>query len=119
MKRIAQFRYYGKSKDEALNYHPARGYVGSDEYLELLTKGSLFEEFSGISKLGIQCRPNTKFYLNNSNYPIVIGNTGIYELDLENHGQINDIYFDRTVLETLDGDRLLIDIVYESQGVVQ
>jgi hypothetical protein len=38
---------------------------------------------------------------------------------LENHGQINDIHFDGTVLKGLDGDRLLIDIVYESQGVVQ
>ena len=118
MKRIAQFRYYGKSKDE-LNYHPAYGHVDSDNYFELLTKGFLFDNFKGISKLGIQCRPNTKFYLNNSNYPIVIGNTGIYELDLENHGQINNIHFDGAVLEGLDGDRLLIDIVYESQGVVQ
>ena len=101
MKRIAQFRYYGKSKDE-LNYHPALGHIESETYLSLLTKGSLFDEFKGISKLGIQCRPNTKFYLNNSNYPIVIGNTGIYELDLENHGQINDIYFDKTVFFSIN-----------------
>ena len=37
MKRIAQFRYYGKSKDE-LNYHPALGYVESETYLSLLSK---------------------------------------------------------------------------------
>jgi hypothetical protein len=35
-----------------------------------------------IVQLGIQSVPGTKFYLNGSNNPIIIGNTGIYELDL-------------------------------------
>ena len=125
MKHIAQFRYYAEQDKGGLNYHPALGNkISSEEYLDLLIKGKLFEgqfgdikySFLGITKLGIQCRTNTKFYLNNSNYPIVIGNTGIYELDLENHGEINNIRFDKTVLESLAGDRLLVDIVYESQG---
>jgi hypothetical protein len=39
-----------------------------------------------ISQLGIQGRPGTSFYLNGSTLPIVLGETGIYEIDLQNYG---------------------------------
>ena len=34
-----------------------------------------------FNKLGIQAPPGTKFYINSSTSPIMIGRTGIYELD--------------------------------------
>ena len=34
-----------------------------------------------FNKLGIQAPPGTKFYINSSASPIMIGRTGIYELD--------------------------------------
>lgn len=48
----------------------------------------------------------------------MVGETGIYELNLENIGRISAIRFDKTDLETFynseyQSDKLLIDIVYE------
>jgi hypothetical protein len=65
--------------------------------------------------LGIQGRPGTMMFLNGQEYPIVIGETGIFEIDLQNYGQIFSIRF---TAESLDDyqefdDRLLIDIIYE------
>ena len=59
------------------------------------------------------------FYLNDSNYPIVIGETGIYEIDLQNYGQIYSIRFTSESLNeySIGKDRLLIDIIYEGSGV--
>lgn len=53
----------------------------------------------------------------------MIGETGIYELDLENVGRITAIRFDANDLETIytqpdnQAIRLLIDIVYEGASV--
>jgi hypothetical protein len=39
--------------------------------------------------------PGTRFYLNNNiEAPVIVGPTGIYELDLENISEINNLYFD-------------------------
>jgi hypothetical protein len=59
--------------------------------------------------------PGTKFYLNNGLTPIIIGPTGIYELDLEGISQITDLRFDSnslTAVENNDSAYLIIDIVY-------
>lgn len=106
MKQIKQFRYYGDG--HASNY-PAN-----------LTKAKLvntniFGEYSSITQLGIQGREGTTFYLNKSTYPIIIGETGIYEIDLENYGYITGIRFSESSLKAYDtgSDRLLIDIIFE------
>ena len=106
MKLIQQFRYYGKN--DANNY-PSKDLNG------ILTAGTLFKNYSKISHLGIQGVPGTRFYLNYSIYPIEIGLTGIYELDLGESGLIHAIKFDSTTLNTYDdnNNKLLIDIVYE------
>ena len=123
MKNIMQFRYYGKG--DARNYP----IIGSStlSYYNKLVSGNIFDGYGTISKIGIQCRPGIHFYLNGSIYPIEIGETGIYELDLEGYGQILSIRFAESNadiglvgIDTFDGsnaDRLLIDIVYEGQGV--
>jgi hypothetical protein len=48
----------------------------------------------------------------------MVGETGIYELNLEGIGRINSIRFDRSDLEKYytdnpRNDKILIDIVYE------
>jgi hypothetical protein len=48
----------------------------------------------------------------------MVGETGIYELDLENVGRITTIRFDKSDLDAFynpeyQSDKLLIDIVYE------
>lgn len=113
MRKIFQFRYYGSSSES--NYPALSNYYG------ILTQGNIFKDYGAVSKLGIQGKPGTRFYLNNSAHPITIGETGIYELDLENVGRINSIRFDYRDLEYYEqgllGERLLIDIVYEGAGI--
>lgn len=110
MKRIAQFRYRGDN-------HP-ENFPQYEYYTDLLSSGNIFQNYGFVSKLGIQGPDGLKFYLNSSSSPIAIGETGIYELDLEGIGRISAIQFDRTDLETFYtdnplNDKILIDIVYE------
>ena len=110
MKKIMQFRYRGEND---LNNFPKYS-----NYANILINGNVFKDYGLISKLGIQGPVGLKFYLNSLTNPIMIGETGIYELDLENVGRITSIQFDANDLsnfynDQLQSDQLLIDIVYE------
>ena len=113
MKCIKQFRYYGeKHKD---NYP-----VNVMTY-DNLVHNNIFSGYGSITKMGIQARPGTLMFLNNEQrFPIVIGETGIYEIDLQDYGQIYAIRFDAKSLSDYDAQgstgRLLIDIIYEGTG---
>lgn len=119
MKKIMQFRYYGSEGKKTEKNYP-NNFTSPKSYLWKLTSGNIFDKYGLVTKIGIQCRPNVRFYLNNSEYPIEIGITGIYELDLEGYGYIHSIRFDENSLIIFDSpdveDRLLIDIVYEGAG---
>ena len=105
MKSVRQFRYYG-AKDE--NNYPKDLNYGQ------LKSGNIFKDCGVISQIGIQGKPGTKFYLNGSFNSIIIGETGIFELDLKGLGFISAIRFDGKSLDLYeDSDKLLIDIVYE------
>lgn len=109
MKKVKQFRFYGDGN--ASNFP-------SNLTKATLLSGNLFDKIA-ISQLGIQGRPNTCFYLNDSVYPILLGETGIYELDLQDRGTITSIAFvDNDAFKKYDNgkDRILIDIVFESTG---
>lgn len=107
--RIKQFRYYGDSH--------------VDTYPTDLTKIQLCEENilqglgSGVIQLGIQAPPQTIFYLNSNqshrNGGIVVGSTGIYELEVKNLTYLTTLQFDA---ETLPNN-LIIDVIYQEQGV--
>jgi hypothetical protein len=62
--------------------------------------------------------PNTKFYLNNSlDGYIIVGPTGVYELNLEGISEIGDLGFDRKSLELIRDNPngyLIIDVIYDS-----
>lgn len=110
MKRIAQFRYRGEGHSE--------NYPNYEFYTDKLTYGNIFQDYGFVSHLGIQGPVGLRFYLNQSSNPIMIGQTGIYELDLENIGRISAIRFDRTDINNYytdnpRSDKILIDIVYE------
>ena len=106
-----QFRYYGK--DHVSNYPQM------NLYYEHLLRGTILRNYGKVSKLGIQARPGTTFYLNSSQNPIVVGATGIYELDFENVGRISAIRFaaDSLKLNEVNNERIFIDIIYEGSGV--
>lgn len=85
-----------------------------------LISGSAFAQYvaSGIEQLGIQAIPGTKFYLNNSPDPIIIGTTGIYELDLTNESSITDLRFHADSINNIKNNQslsLLVDIIYRGE----
>lgn len=104
-KQIMQFRYY----DEKSN----RNYPKNISKAKL-SSGSIFSNYLPITQLGIQALPGTKFYLNNSTTPIIIGSTGIYELDLEGLSEITAFAFDAASIESINQNPnayLIIDII--------
>lgn len=112
-KKIKQFRYYqeGDSRNEPQ-------YTMTSDSLE---KGTFFADYVPISFLGIQALPGTKFYLNDSWDPIVIGYTGIFELSLNDLTEITSLRFDHNSLIDINQHKdtvLLIDIVYGEEEAV-
>jgi hypothetical protein len=85
-----------------------------------LINGSAFNRYLPIYHLGIQTLPGTQFYVNGGNNSIIIGNTGIYELDLEGLSEITALKFTKesiTAIENTDGAYIIIDIIYEDMEV--
>lgn len=112
-KCIKQLRYYSdleKNKNNQPTYLEKKFLLKNDENI-------FKEEYSSITKLGIQTLPGTRFYLNDGlEGPIIIGLTGIYELDLEGISEINNLYFDLKSLELIENNNsayLIIDIIYD------
>ena len=109
-KQVRQFRYYKNGSNK--NYHPD----GQKIALATLVSGSTFASYVPIIQLGIQALPGTKFYLNNSNHPIIIGNTGIYELDVAGLAEISSLQFDAKSINSISANEnayLIVDIIYE------
>lgn len=103
--KIMQFRYYG---EKVSNNQPSNISASN------LASGHIFSGYLPITQLGIQTLPGTKFYLNNSIYPVVIGSTGIYELDLKGMTQITEIHFDKRSLNLINDNKnayLIVDII--------
>lgn len=106
-KKVTQLRYGG---DNSANNWPTT--IKKRNFIE----ENVFDSYNSISQMGIQGQPGTAFVLNSGDAPIVLGETGIYEIDLENRGYISSIYF----LDNASFDKyvsgattLLIDIIYE------
>ena len=84
--QIAQIRYYNDNDERNSPYKL---------YTELCGD-TAFKNFGTIKKLGIQTLPGTRVYFNKSITPIIIGATGIYELDLsdKNTFEFNVVNFE-------------------------
>lgn len=109
-KRIKQFRYY-KQADAEKN-SPISITRPS------LTTGQIFRDFLPITHLGIQALPGTKFYLNGNIYPVIVGHTGLYELDLANNMRITALSFDNDSIKAIEENPngyLIIDVIYEGE----
>ena len=107
-KQIKQFRYY--SEDEEINNSPI--VINKD----FLVSGKIFESCMPIYKLGIQAITGTTFYLNGSLEPIIIGNTGIFELDLGGNIEINALKFSEQSVNFINNNinaYLIIDMICE------
>lgn len=111
-KQVRQFRFYSSSNTAGKNYPSNISYYN-------LVSGSIFADYMPVIQLGVQALPGTKFYLNNSNNPIIIGHTGIYELDLQGLAEITALSFDSRSVEAISANNnayLIVDIIYEKDG---
>nr|DAG27293.1 MAG TPA: hypothetical protein [Caudoviricetes sp.] len=126
---IHQFRFYSDDEKEPRNCPSGLEYnqVGG---MKAFSTGSLFDasnnanakKYIPILQLGIQTIPGTYFYLNGGVDPIIIGSTGIYELDLSGDVEISKLEFDLASLQRINemqNGYLIIDIVYDDQSELE
>lgn len=109
-KKIKQIRYYGESNKA--NYP-------SGISAQRLRAGTAFSDYYPIVQLGIQTLPGVKVFINNHTSPIIIGGTGIYELNVDGLSNITDLSFDPASLNLInsnDNASLIIDFIYEGEG---
>lgn len=108
-RKIGQIRYFGEknSLNQPNNINMLR-----------LRTGTAFTDIYPIVQLGIQTLPGTKIYINNHTTPVIIGATGIYELNVDGLSNITDIQFDDASLRTIamnDNAYVIIDYIYETE----
>lgn len=106
-KRVGQIRWFGNDSNQ--NYP-------SNVTLESLRQGSIFPRSYPIVQLGIQTLPGTKIYLNSSVTPIIIGSTGIYELNVDGLAEIYTVQFDASSLSVIENNSsayIIVDYIYE------
>lgn len=116
---IKQFRYYSENDARNQPYPTTSNTDSAATYLNLCN-GKIFKNnhVYPILALGIQTLPGVKFYINGSPEPIIVGSTGIYELDVIDKAEIVNLAFDATTLLTVrdsDGGYLIIDMLYDSE----
>lgn len=116
--QIKQFRYY--TEPEIIDDNDKIYGVNEPADLRMSdlqsSNSKIFRKYFPVTQLGIQGLPGTKFYLNNSTNPIVLGITGTYELNLEGKSEITAIGFDQQSLNVIKNNPnafLIIDIVYD------
>lgn len=122
-KAIHQFRFYSDSPSEGRNEPSGLDYTNAGG-MTAFASGSLFDGTKGgkkyvpILQLGIQSIPGTYFYLNGGLDPIIIGSTGIYELDLTGEVEISKLEFELESLQRINSMQngyLIVDIIYEDE----
>lgn len=123
-KRIKQYRYYNDNNDGVTQNQP-KEVVGEDGVKQLVSykhyvSGLVFGSNFPVLQLGIQALPGTKFYLNNAVDPIVIGLTGIWEIDLDGQTEITAIQIDNQSIQNIRNNNnafLIIDVIYDDGEV--
>lgn len=107
-RKVTQIRYYGDNN--AKNY--PNELKGSQ-----LTTGIAFKKYMPIYQIGIQAIPGAAFSINNSTESILIGTTGIYELNVDNLTQITNLTFDKITVKNVNESNglayIIVDILYE------
>lgn len=107
-KEIFQLRYFGEGHG---NNFP------TTISQQMLLEGSFLPKNSSIIKLGIQSIPGLKFYINDNTSPIMLGSSGLYEIDLTHTtGVITSLKFDNQILDNFsnyNNSYLFIDMIME------
>ena len=116
MATVKQFRFFGYGNED--NYDGGNSEKGVT--YNSLVSGDLFfyNNYKSAKQLGIQTIPGAKFCLGgkDQNYEIIVGKTGIYELNTEKLGiSINGLSFSGETVEMIDQNPnayLIVDIIY-------
>ena len=108
--RMIQFRYY---KDNNLNNNPMNW------NWTYYCSSNTFKQYAPITSIGIQSLPGVKFYLNDSINPIILGISGVFELDVSNtSATINNLRIDQKSMDLIRNSEngfLIIDMVCDEQ----
>lgn len=105
----------GTRNSDNISFHWENGTIKSINFLDMPT--------SGIKRIGIQTIPGVEFSINDSpSSNIVIGPSGIFELDVEASGSIvgKIDLIENTLLRYFEDDSstayLIMDVIYETGG---
>lgn len=112
-RKVEQFRYYGTGDDR--NQPKGTAPISRAN----LQSGAIFSNRYPIVQLGIQTLPGVKFYLNKAVDPIIVGHTGIYDLELDGVTHITHLSFAEESLKMLENTAnsyLIVDIIHEGLG---
>lgn len=80
-----------------------------------MISGEAFSSYQSIFQLGIQAPPGTIFYINNNSNQIIVGSSGVFELDLLNKASIDSLKFDSksiAFIQENDSSFIIVDILY-------
>lgn len=120
-RKVQQFRYYQEPDPNNTDSNKQLNYP-SDELMtkDNLINNNIFEKFPNIKQIGIQSMPGVQFKINSENMDnwVVIGLTGIYELDLEDLIDIHSIQFHEdsvTMVSSNETGYIIIDILYDEE----
>lgn len=113
-KVVKQFRFYTMNVDSTMH---TKNYP-RDATVQDYSSGSVFDKTGcfPIVQLGVQALPGTRMYLNGATESIIIGSTGIYELDLDGIAEIVQLQFDYDSMMTINNNDtagLIVDIIWD------
>lgn len=102
-KKVSQVRYFGGGN--------ANGNTNATQ----LMNGSAFKY--PIVQLGVQALPGTRLLINNSETPLTIGATGIYELNIDGLATITSLMFASASVKNLPATAsIIVDYIYDEEG---
>ena len=116
-KKVGQIRYYGESASKSTKNYPQMSGLAL-----ALQSGTYFTSSPHrniqILQFGIQTMPGVQFFINGTQTPVIVGSTGIYELDVDGLASITTLSFSAISMEMIsasDLGYLIIDYVYEEE----
>ena len=121
--KVKQFRYYTEpiAASHITRNYPQ--YITVDGESVLLNashfvSGEVFKTYTPMVQLGVQSLPGTEIYINGSEDPIIIGLTGLYELDLKAGTTITSLRFGSSSMNNIKNNEnafLIVDCIYQEQ----
>lgn len=119
MKKIQQYRYFGpRSSKNYPQYIIENGTSVKLDTIHFLT-GDFLGENKPIRQLGIQGPPGMNFYINHQMNPVILDETGVFEVKVGKNSIINSIIFDCAGLDIVAQNEdmyLIIDTIYETEN---